>query len=37
MTPTSMVNGLIVDTSSGWELSKWKELLDPLVTAPTGK
>ena len=33
VSPTATVNGLIVDTSSGWELWKWKELLDPVVAA----
>lgn len=31
--PTCRVNGLVVDTSSGWSLEEWQEFLDPLVGA----
>eukprot|EP00040_Diaphanoeca_grandis_P003203 m.24211 g.24211 ORF g.24211 m.24211 type:complete len:201 (+) comp14502_c0_seq1:69-671(+) len=31
VSPTTVVNGLIVDTSSGWDEATWKEFLDPLV------
>jgi len=30
VTPTTMINGLIFDSSSSWGLSEWKEVLDPL-------
>jgi hypothetical protein len=35
VTPTTRINGHIVDTSSGWSLDEWKEFLDPLVTSAT--
>lgn len=35
VTPTTRINGHVVDTSSGWSLDEWKEFLDPLVTSAT--
>ena len=31
VTPTCRVNGLVVDTSSGWTLDQWKDFLGPLL------
>lgn len=31
VTPTCRVNGLIVETSSGWTLDEWKDFLGPLL------
>ena len=31
VTPTCRLNGLVVDTSSGWTLDQWKEFLAPLL------
>lgn len=31
VSPTTTLNGLVYDTSSGWTLGQWKELLDPIV------
>lgn len=31
VSPTTTLNGLVYDTSSGWSLEQWTELLDPLV------
>ena len=36
VSPTCRVNGLEVDTSSGWTLEEWRELLDPMVEAAKG-
>jgi len=32
-TPTFLVNGLITNASSGWDMPKWKEFLEPLLEA----
>lgn len=32
VTPTCRVNGVTVDTSSGWTLEEWRDFLDPLLT-----
>lgn len=32
VSPTTRVNGVTVDTSSGWSLDEWKEFLNPLVS-----
>ncbi len=32
VSPTLSVNGLIVDSSSSWQLDEYRELLDPLIT-----
>ena len=32
VSPTLSVNGLIVDSSSSWQLNDYKELIDPLLT-----
>ena len=32
VSPTLSVNGLIVDSSSSWQLDEYRELLDPLLT-----
>lgn len=34
VSPTLSVNGLIVDSSSSWQLDEYRELLDPLLTQP---
>ena len=31
VSPTCRVNGVTVDTSSGWSLDQWREFLDPLL------
>jgi hypothetical protein len=31
VSPTTTINGLIVDSSSSWGLPEWQQLLDPLV------
>lgn len=33
VSPTTLLNGVVCDTSSGWGLDEWKEFLDPHVTA----
>ena len=32
VSPTCRMNGMIVDTSSGWSLEQWQEFLDPMVS-----
>eukprot|EP01047_Picozoa_sp_COSAG01_P053251 COSAG01_NODE_5688_length_4100_cov_84.811797_7_plen_85_part_00 len=34
MTPTCSINGIVCDTSSGWGLAEWKQMLDPLLADP---
>ena len=31
VSPTTTLNGIVYDTSSGWTLDQWKELLGPLM------
>jgi hypothetical protein len=31
VSPTTTLNGMVCDTSSGWSLDQWKEFLDPHV------
>ena len=31
VSPTTVLNGMVCDTSSGWGLEQWKEFLDPHV------
>ena len=31
VSPTTRINGVTVDTSSGWSLDEWKEFLDPIL------
>ena len=31
VSPTTTLNGLVYDTSSGWSMEQWTDLLDPLV------
>ena len=33
VSPTTQLNGMVCDTSSGWTLEQWKEFLDPHVNA----
>ena len=33
VSPTTTLNGMVCDTSSGWTLDQWKEFLDPHVKA----
>ena len=33
VSPTTQLNGMVCDTSSGWSLDQWKEFLDPHVGA----
>ena len=33
VSPTTTLNGMVCDTSSGWTLDQWKEFLDPHVHA----
>merc|ERR1740123_2428126 len=33
VSPTTTLNGIVCDTSSGWSLEQWKEFLDPHVQA----
>ena len=33
VSPTTVLNGMVCDTSSGWNLDQWKEFLDPHVSA----
>jgi hypothetical protein len=34
VTPTCSINGIVCDTSSGWGLAEWKQMLDPLLAEP---
>jgi hypothetical protein len=31
VSPTCRINGMVVDTSSGWTLKQWNEFLDPMI------
>ena len=31
VSPTCLINGLVVDTSSSWSVEKWEEFLAPLI------
>lgn len=33
VSPTTTLNGIVYDTSSGWTLEQWTELLDPVINA----
>ncbi|KAK9824066.1 hypothetical protein WJX72_007503 [[Myrmecia] bisecta] len=33
VSPTTTLNGLLVETSSSWGLEQWRDLLDPLLTS----
>lgn len=33
VSPTTMLNGLMYDTSSSWTLEQWRELLEPVLLA----
>ena len=37
VSPTTQLNGMVCDTSSGWSLDDWKEFLDPHVNAAAAK
>jgi hypothetical protein len=33
VSPTTMLNGLVYETSSSWTLEQWRELLEPVLIA----
>lgn len=33
VSPTTLLNGMVCDTSSGWSLDQWQEFLDPHIAA----
>ena len=33
VSPTTVLNGLVYDTSSSWTLEQWRELLEPVLAA----